>query len=391
MSIKTTRLYTYILLAVTLASCEKTIEFKSAEIKPKIVVNAVFTAGSKYKYVKVEKSRSILDDRRFFEALPNAAVKLYEDGNFISELGYISIVDTFYDHLDYGVVKEYPYESGIFIDSTVVIKPGSTYRLEISNEGFGPVTCETIVPVPVKLDEMKITMEKIPKQYNENFFKIKLRLGLNDPQEEDNFYRLTLVQNRGIEAALKFIGGYNGSYGGSIYYGGGMYGYGYGDINLDSIVPTDTIIQERFGTLVQSLDPVLSASGNADILDVEADAVEFFTDELMTRENYQLSFWIDTGRDVYVDFDEYLESQALIHNISRELYYYSVSRQQQSLAIDNPFAEPVPVYSNIAGGIGIFGSVAISSQHATIGNYPVDGKVYIDAYEYNRRYYNYPD
>ncbi len=60
--------------------------------------------------------------------------------------------------------------------------------------------------------------------------------------------------------------------------------------------------------------------------------------------------------------------------------------------MNNPFAEPVPVYSNVKGGMGIFGSVAGSSVTSVLGEYPMDGKTYVDQPDYwdnyGNRYYN---
>ncbi|MFW6277324.1 MAG: DUF4249 domain-containing protein [Prolixibacteraceae bacterium] len=381
---------TVFLALILLVSCEKTIEFKSEEIKSKIVVNAVFNAGSTHKYIKIEKSRSVLNDKNYFEALPDAVVKLYEDGEFVSELDYVSAIDTFYENLNYGVVKKYPYERGFYVDSVLEVKPGSTYRLEVARDGFEPVVCETTVPFPVELGEMTVVKEKAPKQHAENYFKIKVRLPIRDPKTETNYYRLVVGQERGYEAALKLFGGYYYGGPGGGYYGGG-YGGGYGNspsIDIDSVVPTDTILQETiYNQFVFSFDPVLSASGNTDIMETGDNGVDFFTDELINNGTHELAFWIESWRDVYTEIGEYLNVQSHVLSLSPELYFYSISQKQHLLASDNPFAEPVPVYSNVTGGMGIFGSFAAGSRSSLIGDYPVEGKTYIGKDEYFRQQY----
>ncbi len=375
----TKRILSYLALAGLIVSCEKTIEFKSDFIQPQIVVNSVLRAGTDRVIVQVEKSRTVLDDKSFFEALPDAQVTLFENGEFVAELGYLAVVDTFTEYLNYGVVKKYPYEHGVYIDSSFIVKPGSTYRLEVTNDGFEPVVCETTVPFPVTLNKLDYKMEKIPDQYMGNIYKVKLNLQIADPENEDNFYRIMAFKSRGIELAF-FKNGY--------YYGGG-YGYYSPYDNLDSLAITDTIIQSReYPNFVFSMDPVLTTNANADVLGTEADINEFFSDELMNG-NYNLSYWMNTYRDVYTQFDEYLEITTIINSLSRELYLYSKSRLQQSLADGNPFAEPVPVYSNVAGGLGIFGSESVNNMRVVIGEYPVEGKTYIDEYDYRRIDYSY--
>ncbi len=277
-----------LLIVFIFMSCEKTIEFKSDEIAPKIVVNAVFSAGSKYKYVRVEKSRSILNENEYFEALPDATVKLYEDDMFISELTYISKIDTFYDYLNYGVVKKYPYEGGYFIDSVSIVKSGSTYRLEVSKEGFDPVVCETTVPYPIDLNSLTMTIEAPHEEYS--YQQLKCKLNLTDPKPEANYYRLQIFVTQGIEL--------------SKYYYYGYYGYGY---ETDTLT-TDTIINvSRYDMFVNSQDPVFANSSNSDILGIDSDLYSFFTDELMGNSDYNLSFWQYLDRDVDTEIGEFIE------------------------------------------------------------------------------------
>lgn len=359
-----------IIVSIILNSCEKEIEFKSGETDPLIVVNAVFSAESKYKYVRIEKSRSILDDNQYFEALPNASVKLYEDGIFLSDLQYTSVIDTFYEYLNYGVVKKHPYEHGNYIDTLTTIKPGSTYRLEISANGFSPVECETTVPYMVQLNSLNLEIVKSPGDYNYMQYTLKNKLSISDPKTESNYYRLYTVQKQGVEQ--------------SKYYNSWYYGYGY---PRDTIV-TDTIITlSKYNAYFESQDPVLTTSSNNDILGFSEDNNALFTDELMGSGNYTLSYDLYMEQNIDLTLGEFVEVTATVQNISKELYYYAKSEIQQVNAHDNPFAEPVPVYSNIKGGIGIFGSVATNLVHSIIGEYPLEGKTYIEQQGYWNYYY----
>lgn len=358
---------TTVCLSTIFLSCEKTIDFNSADIEPKIVVNAVFQAGSKYKYVRVEKSRSILNDKNYFEALPGASVKLYEDDVFVADLPYTSRIDTFREYLNYGVIKTYPYENGYYLDSTLVVKSGSTYRLEILPEGHNLVTCETTVPYPVALNYLNLELEKSSSDYFYMQFKIKCRLNISNTETEDNFFRLYTRQEQGIDLSNYTYSGYNG--------------YG------TNTTATDTIIKLlQYSMYIDSQDPVLSSFSNTDILGTNEDFNTLFTNELMTGGNYTLSFNTYTNRDVATDIGEYIRVAAIVENISKELYYYAKSQNQQTNVRENPFAEPVPVYSNINGGIGIFGSAAASSFESIIGEYPVEGKTYFDQDDYMKNH-----
>jgi hypothetical protein len=368
-------------LPVFFYSCEKTIEFKEKYIQPKIVVNAIIRPGSHF-LVKVESSRNVLDDFMYFESLKGAKVLLYENGTFISELEYAGRVDTMYEYLPYGAQKMITYESGYYHDTVRMAKPGATYRLEVSKEGFDPVWCETRIPGPVQLGIFKCEMEKEPVQYNDEYYLLNMEMEIYDPQHDENFYRLSVYKRRGVELDIKRKSGYYGEYGG--------YGHYHVD-DLDLVVPTDTIVQEtEFNEFVFSNDPVLNFYGNTDILGTNASTAEFFTDELLNRETYNLSFWGQTWRKIYYEYGEYMEVIATVENLSKELFLFSLSLEQQGMISGNPFAEPVPVFSNVEGGLGIFGSAATSSKSFLFGEYPVEGKIYIDIETYRKLYHNFP-
>jgi hypothetical protein len=362
-------------------SCEKTIEFKEKYVQPKIVVNSVIRPGSHF-IIKIESSRHILDESGYFESLKGAKVLLYEDEEFVSELDYISRIDTAYDYLAYGVEKKQAYENGFYCDTNRVARAGSTYRLEISKEGFEPVWCETTVPEPVQLGRFNCEMKKEPHEYYDEHYILNMNLEILDNKNEENFYKLSVYKYRGVELDIKRKSGYYGGY--------GSYGY-YHFEGLDSIVPTDTIVQEmEYNDYVYSNDPVLNLYGNTDILETEASTVEFFTDELLNRDVYDLSFWGQTFRNVYYEYGEYLEVVAAVETLSKEFFLFCRSLEQQDMVHDNPFAEPVPVYSNVEGGLGIFGSVAIYGKSYLFGEYPLEDKTYIDMETFQQLYQHSP-
>lgn len=372
-------------LALVLFSCEKTIDFKMEYSKPMIVLNSVISPNQRVA-VKVEKSRSILDESTYFESLKDANVLLYENEKLVSKLEYAGRIDTFNRYLEYGAVKKTPYEVGNYNDTNLVIKPGVKYRVEVSKEGFDPVSSETIVPLPVKIDSMVVNMKKAYQEYSSDYFEINVQLNLHDPVDQENYYVIHVFKERGVEVAFMNNGYYSGYYGGSFY--GGYYGNSSQDSFVDSIIPTDSIVTiSEYNTSLFSTDPVLSnATNSTEILNTESLARTYFSDELINGKTYPLTFWTTTYRDVYTQFGEYLRIYVTIESISKELYNYYSTREQHGFATDNPFAEPVPVYSNINGGLGIFGSTSSSFTSGEIGKFPVDGKTYIDQMTYDEIY-----
>ena len=238
--------------------------------------------------------------------------------------------------------------------------------------------CETTVPVPVQLGSFTCEMKKEPHEYYNEYYLLNMNLEIRDNKNEENFYKLSVYKYRGLELELKRKGGYYGEY--------GSYGYNYFK-DLDSIIPTDTIVHEmEYNEYVFSNDPVLNLYGNTDILGTDASTVDFFTDELLNREVYDLSFWGQTWRSIYYEYGEYLEVVAAVETLSKDFFLFSRSLEQQDWVQDNPFAEPVPVYSNVEGGLGIFGSAAIIGKSYLFGEYPLEGKTYIDIMTYQQLY-----
>lgn len=364
----------------TLFSCEKEIDFDSELINPKIVIKSIIRPGYGI-MVNVERSKSILDDKRYFEALPNAKVVLFKNEVFHTELQYSSRVDTSRIHLYEDKYESIPYDNGYYIDTSIVITAGANYRLEVSSEGFEMATCETTVPFPVDLSGVECEIEDFKHEYYDSYFKVKAIVKIDDPANEKNFYEINVHPFFGVELAILKLNkngntGYN--------YEGYLPSYSF---SLDSIQPTDTIVeQSHYTRQFYSTDPVLTSTDIVDMFDSESKAKNYFTDELLEGKEYPLSLWVETNQNVNTELGEYYRVNVSLVNMSEELYKFYNSVEQQGLSIDNPFAEPIPVYSNVEGGFGIFGSESFSFAYTIAGDYPIEGKTYIDYNTYREIY-----
>jgi len=363
-----------IALVFVLFSCEKTIEFDKDDIKPKIVVNAVAIAGQGI-VAKVEKSRSVLFRDNYFEAIPDAKVLLYENGTFLKQLEYKSVIDTFRKYLEYGVEKKIHFENGNYFDTSVKIKEGATYKLEVTRDGFDPVWCETTVPKPVDISDFTIAYEKVKVDDYGMDYQINMSLKINDRVSEDNFYSLDSYVTYGIELGYLRSAVNNG------YGGGGSYG------NQGSPQPfsqTDTIVEQSnyYSNSWYSSDPMFNEGDAMEVFDDYIYSNGLFTDELINGKNYTFTFASRGNFEIHTDVGEYVQVYISIDNLSKGLYLYFRSREEHAYAKDDPFAEPVPVYSNVVGGLGIFGSRSNSFIDGFFGEFPVDGKTYIDEQTY---------
>lgn len=101
----------------------------------------------------------------------------------------------------------------------------------------------------------------------------------------------------------------------------------------------DTIQISRNRVYLDTNDPLLSYSNRYDLI---------FTDEGFSNNEYQLRTY------TYYSLDERAELEVILYQLTEDAWLYARSLQQYNDAIDNPFAEPVTVHSNVNGGFGVF-------------------------------------
>ncbi len=89
-----------------------------------------------------------------------------------------------------------------------------------------------------------------------------------------------------------------------------------------------------------------------------------FKDE--TFNNSTKSLMISFSKSSYVDNITGMNTgeksyKIVLYNVSKDIYNYFISTSKASGNNDNPFSEPVRVYTNIDKGLGIFGGVSMST------------------------------
>ena len=348
------------LCALLFSSCEKTIDFDGEGTAPMIVVNGLLVAGKPIE-VRVTKSQSLLADSYFFEFLINAKVDLYIDGEFAETLIAEQSDEPENPYYDTG------YRRWFFKGQTIA-ENGKTYRLEVTNEGLQAVNCETTVPEPVQLIAVDTATEFIPVEYGtQEMLGVKIKFG--DNAENNNFYRVQIDQLNGVNKN---------------YYSG-------------TEQSSDTVLlSKQLGLYLDLFDPVFGGSTN------EADEIvtgtpynryALFDDGEISGEEYTVKVRLSQNYNTYNPdpFDEdsgnFSERQIILYSLSREYYEYLRSSTNHFYYADDYFSEPVPVYTNVHGGMGIFAAVDSASYSILSGTYPMEGKVYVD--HYNNGGYNY--
>ncbi len=351
-----------LIILAFLFSCEKTIEFKGDNMEPKIVVNALLVVGEPIS-VQIMKSRSLLSDKPFVEALPEAKALLYEDGVLLETLDTMLISYP----TDNGEVLKY---FGGFGGKTIP-KPGKTYRLEVSNDGLQPVSCETTVPQTVEIVKIDTITELTVNEDSKNLsLMLKITLHFSDPAGKENYYRLE--SSKTIGTIKNF----------------------YLQFSWQPFTPSDTIIvRSYFNHSIELLDPVFKSEGQANevIFGSPDNRFSIFNDALIDGKDYGLTIYNYISYSPYehkagLEYGNFDLQKISLISLSKEYHDYLHSVNYHSWYSDDFFSEPYPVLSNVRGGMGIFGSSNISTAEILIGKYPMEGKTYIDSPSYGGGY-----
>ncbi len=299
-----------LLIATTIfTSCEKWVEVEVDENEHKIVVMGVLNPDSSF-VVHLERSfsRYPLDTDLPVEQVQ---AKLFENGQYLTDL--LHIRDGFY-----GLPDFYP-------------AVGNKYQIEISSGILEPVTCETQIPEPCQFLSIDTTME----WRRANRVELSVSLGLTDPVGEENYYALRIYRTQH-----------------------------YYDHATETL--TDSLID--FPEYVR-LEGAGTVSDHIVMLDIGADTrfaeMLFLTDLLFDGQEVNLDFNLrlhsmDEQDSVALDFD--------LFQVSKSYYQFAESYRKYLSTRSNPFAEPVQVFNNVSGGLGLFTSLAGVGKRIVVRN-----------------------
>lgn len=180
--------------------------------------------------------------------------------------------------------------------------PGHGYRLHVEIPNAPGLEAETSVPEPALLNFVTVDSSN----YNQDDRQIKLTLGFND-RPEPNLYRIVL---------LKHIS----------------------DMSGDEAVV--------FSPINPALDNEFSSG--SDLL---------FDDKLFDGKDFELALKV---RHAAYQSTTPSPLRVVLVTCSQEYYRYLTSKNLQENIANDPFSEPVQVYSNIQNGLGIFAGYSTS-------------------------------
>lgn len=302
------------LIVAAFVSCTKTIDFDDEGLANQVVVNSIISTDSFFS-AHLSKSGSILSDRQ-----PNppteGTMELYEDGVLI---------------------RQFSSQLGGFSATDIIPQAGKSYRMVITSNGKQIIT-ETTIPLPADLISADTSTVKNEYGYKSTNYKIRIK-----DNQGDDFYRV-IVMNESL-VQMKDDGKKSWRY----YY---------------SKVPQ----------WISSDDPVFKSVYNNfgnDLIDYGPNNDFYiFPDSYFQGKEYSVQFQIwPTGYGYYntgyAGYDNnpnspyktiFNRQTVHIQKLSKDFYNYLKYLKLHNHYRDNPFAEPVPVYSNVQNGAGIFAS-----------------------------------
>ena len=305
----------YILFSLILAftwACTKTLDFDDNGVGNLIVLNSLISPDSCVSG-RISQSTSILKGNRYGGVSEGSNIKgsveLYENGIKVGQINSVN---------------------GNFRFTEIKPKTGNTYRIVVTSNGK-QADAETTIPNQVEVISADTTT--IRNEWgNMLYFKIKFR----DSSEKD-YYRIVITN----ESMVRLT-------------------------NLEDTIKTRYYINRYSGSFTSD-DPVFKSVYNnfgSDIIDMGPDnSYNIFPDDYFQGKDYFIQTWMSgfnndypTDNLTYFSHQVYSRRIIQVQKLSKGYYNYMKYLRLYEFYRDNPISEPVPVYSNVKNGAGIFAS-----------------------------------
>ncbi|MDR0812201.1 MAG: DUF4249 domain-containing protein [Paludibacter sp.] len=359
-----TKINIFLLLLLFFASCINPIEFKDGAVESKLVLHSLLTPDEGVT-VLLTASRFFLDESYNYRKISNAEVVLFKDSIAIDTLQRKAHEGVYYGERNFYVGDS----TGIYYGKYIP-QAGDNLTLRASAQGFEPIESElTIIPPPdfISADTANMSARAYVRMwYDENdrnkilydtaihyFSSFNISLSFNDTPDKNEYYYVVLYVKTEYEDASV----------------GKQYRLSYESNNI--VFSSNSVTIGMIG------------GGEA-----EKD-YSIFTDEFFAGKNYNINiYYLDDG-DYYGNNYwtpkpfSFVTAQYLVvelHSVSKEYYLYRKSAMLSDDEMGGRFSEPVQIYSNVKGGIGIAGSYNVSRKMFKLNSVPIINDGYPSVY-----------
>jgi hypothetical protein len=287
-----------IVVVFVVVSCERETQIDIPRQDPKLVAESRQGQGDRPE-ARISRTRSTTDPMPPYGAsdpniVKNAIVLLYEN-------------DVFRDTLKYDVAEE-KYKA-----PTATVAAGKTYKLVATAPGFPAAEAISITPALVPINSYTLTHDA--RNDRDGNPQDELKIVFNDNGGTEDFYLVRLKAG----------------------YGGYLYCVNTNDKDVEKLVYDDPLYPEE----CLPSDRLLIADAN-------------FNGTTKT-----LIFFVSAhSLDPQVTSSGTSRATVELLHINKDYYRYIKSLNSYENATDNPFAEPVNLYSNVKNGYGLFTTFA---------------------------------
>jgi hypothetical protein len=314
-------------------SCEKVIPFNMPKVSKKLVVNGTLTNTEAIR-ITVSYSRAVLDSSTLIYS-KTAKVKLYENDQFVEKLILAELPARPANYPNYQGNTYFTY-----IGKTIP-KPGSIYKIEVSDDGYQDAMAEIKMPDRPNI----ISMDTLQVENEEHYYRaLQITARISDKPIERNYYEFSVIANYYCDKQQKDI------------YGSGFYVTYYGD-------STEYLLFEE-GYGLSKMDSKFD--------DEIEDSNGFCKDDLFNGKESQFDFQVNHYRLAIADHISRITCQLNVASITEDYFIFKKSLAKYDETEDNPLAEKTHVKSNIQGGMGFIGGMTFS--HKEMISYQRPGK-----------------
>ena len=295
---KRTVLPTLLIAIATVSACETVVDVKLPPHEAQLVAQSLFVPDSLWRVnVSMTAPTTGFQEPGFVD---DATVEIWDGNRRVEQLR--------------------PIGQGTYTSAANRPAPEKTYTLRVSAPGMGQSEGTGIVPPAARVSAFE--QQNIEEDTGGHFGRriMRVELTVDDPADVRNYYGLQIIQHRHV-------------------------------VN-SATGETSSLPQTTF--TFASNDPAL---GEADVFDPEKSRYDeaIFNDDLFDGRPHTLDFEFEYTVDLR-DTDVKIERLfvVLFMTVSADYFNYWKTSELQNTVGDNPFAEPVRVYSNMTGGLGIF-------------------------------------
>ena len=286
--------------ALTLSNCTKEIEFDAQDIAPRIVVNSLFTNDSIWA-AHISRSVGVLETTSY-TTINDANVNIFDaNANLVTTLTHQG--------------------NGLYTSPTgLTPQANQSYTIEASASGYESVNASNSIPSAVPIYQL----DTVTSTNSDGETILEATITFQDPPNISNYYMLEVYVtgtwiNEGEQDTIEIREPLQ--------------------ISCDDI-NVETVNRFNFGGFENTYLYLMVKDQNFD------------------GENYSLTFSVINYAELK-DMDLFGEIRLV--NTSEEYFNYLKSFNMYQRTINNPFATPVQVYSNVNNGMGIFAGGTLTS------------------------------